>query len=130
LDVEHTVDHPIFHAKSQGGRCSGPAAVRVMVQVRGDDLRQQDGRWWAGNFFYGLNERRGEMRLVIPLAPEHWSNVLGHSAVTRISQFRSAVERVGNVGLTFGGCSHFGHGVWVSGGEARMFIRDFSIQTR
>src|ERR1043165_214294 len=90
-----------------------PAAFGIMLEVRNDDLRQEDGRWWArlqrpplGNATYDFD---------VPITDlTQWSNVQGHVAMDRPDQFNAAMANIGAVGLTFGACS-FGHGVTGSG---------------
>ncbi len=103
-----------------------PAAFGIMLEVRNDDMRAEDGRWWAR-----LNR--------VPLAPGNyvmdvsltdlgqWSNVQGHIATDRPAQFKAAVANLGAVGLTFGACA-FGHGVSVTGGSAKMTVTEFTVQ--
>ncbi len=103
-----------------------PAAFGIMLEVRGDDMRAEDGRWWARLARPALSA--GNYVMDGPLTDlSQWSNVQGHIATDRPAQFKAAVANLGAVGLTFGACA-FGHGASVTGGSAKMTVTEFSVQ--
>jgi hypothetical protein len=93
--------------------CLTPASVRVMLQRPNDDMVDANGRWWA---VVGLRLQPGGFALTTPLTPESWSNVYGHRGDEQPEAFMNTLERVGNIGLTFGGGCFYGHGVHLSSG--------------
>jgi len=119
IKIEGTA--PTFTA-SDG--CS-PAAMHIMLEVRGDDIRQEDGRWWAR--LNGPPLGVGDYTIDVSVTDlSQWSNVQGHVATDRPAQFRGAMANLGAVGITFGACS-FGHGVTATG-SPRMTVTEFSVQ--
>jgi hypothetical protein len=121
--VEAVSGSPMFVA-SDGG---SPATFGVILEVRGDDMVSEDGRWWA-RVNRGALWAPGNYTFDVPLTDlSRWSNVQGRIASDRPAQFRDAIANLGAVGLTFGAIS-FGHGVSVSGGTAKMTVTEFSVQ--
>jgi hypothetical protein len=106
--------------------CYNPASVTVMVEVRGDNQEDENGRWWAGSSV--LVDSSELVTVVIPTRPELWTNVMGRSGGTRAQQFESALGRVGTVGMTFGGCSSYGHGVRLSTRKSRFTLVNYSVK--
>jgi len=105
--------------------CFGsPAKARIMVERQGDDLRSSSGRWWAD---IPITLEVGEMTVIAPIKPEHWSNVNGVFGTEDLVGFTDAMEHSGFIGLTYGGGCFFGHGAWLSSGTARMIIKSFSL---
>ncbi len=103
-----------------------PAAMRIMLEVRGDDLRQEDGRWWARLDGPPL-QAPADYDLDVSIADlTQWSNVQGHVASDRENQFKGAMANLGAVGITFGGC-FFGHGASPQNGTVRLTITEFTV---
>jgi hypothetical protein len=110
-----------------------PAHARFFLQRRGDDMTGRGAmryyRWWANPQAFKLEP--GALTLTVPLSPAEWSSVFGEKgdtspAATRA--FEAALADLANVGLTFGGGLFFGHGVRVSAGAARFYLRSFAVR--
>ena len=124
VDVVNGV--PTFLAHNDAGGYCTPAYVRIMLQKRNDDMRQADGRFWT-SVAYQLAP--GSSTMDIPLTDKSlWSNVYGQYATTRPSGFARLLADLGNVGVTFGGCGNYGHGVKTKDGTARLTVTEFIVQ--
>lgn len=103
-----------------------PATCRLMIEQRGDDLTDPNGRWWANASIYNLGSQDNQIiSFDIPLTPEIWSNVDGQ---TNAQAFASALSNIGWVGITFGGQYFAGHGVAISGGSAKFVLISYSVE--
>jgi len=58
---------------------------------------------------------------------DKWSSVLGKNASEAPDEFKKAINRIGRVGITFGGCGHFGHGASATH-PAKMSILKFTVE--
>jgi hypothetical protein len=123
IKLEALSGSPVFKA-SDGG---SPAACRIMLEVRNDDMRHEDGRWWARLNGPALSAPGNYVMDVSIADLDQWSNVRGQVASTRANQFRAAMGKLGAVGITCGANS-FGHGVSVEGGAVRVTITEVSVQ--
>jgi hypothetical protein len=123
VQVEAVSGAPTFSATDG---CA-PATFGIMLEVRNDDMRSEDGRWWSR---LGRPALTATMQYVLDIETtdlSQWSNVQGHIATDRPAQFNAAIANLGAVGLTFGACA-FGHGVSVNGGSAKMTVTEFTVQ--
>jgi hypothetical protein len=101
-----------------------PAQVRLYFQS-GDNDGQ---RWWSNPISVVLIN--GSFTMVVPLTPDQWSGLNGEMAnenSTTIANFKSAMSKTNEIGMTFGSCQ-FGHGVDVSGGPASFYLTSYVIQ--
>jgi hypothetical protein len=127
-----TTGKPIFHYKLKSDNtCSMPAHVRLFLERRGDDLSEEKEywRWWSDPVAFQL--AGGSAELMAALTPDQWISVLGKRGNLNPSSkdgFRQAINQVDNVGFTFGGGCFFGHGVNVTGGTARFYVTEYSVE--
>jgi hypothetical protein len=101
------------------------ARVRLFLQQRGDTLTAQEPykRWWSLPY---VELRKGEFTLTVSLSPDQWSSVLGQRGAEVPNEFDAAIPNLENVGFTFGG-TFAGHGVYVTGGNARFILKQYSV---
>jgi len=101
-----TTGAPIFqYALNRNNTCSNPAAVRLFIQRHGDTLKadHEFHRWWSKA---AAKLTGGTVTLTVPLTPDQWLSVLGKAGdlnKTASAAFRGALQKVGNIGMTFGG---------------------------
>jgi hypothetical protein len=102
-----------------------PATIHVFIEQRNDDLVDPNGRWWAYASLYNLGSQDNTtITLVVPLAPDQWSNVYGKSDP---NAFYAALGNVGWIGVTCGGQYLWGHGVALTTGSAKYTLVDLKI---
>ena len=101
------------------------ARVRLFLQQRGDTLtaREPYKRWWSTAY---VELKEGDFTLSVPVSPDQWSSVFGRRGDEVPHEFSSAISKLGNVGFTFGG-TFAGHGVYVTGGNARFILKQYSV---
>jgi hypothetical protein len=100
-----------------------PATVHIFFEQQNDDLRDPNGRWWAGASGYNLGSQDNRtITLIVPLTPDHWSNVYGKNDP---NAFYAALNNVGWIGLTCGGQYFWGHGVALDNSKAKFILIDF-----
>jgi hypothetical protein len=101
------------------------ARVRLFLQQRGDTLTAQEPykRWWSLPY---VELREGEFALTVSLSPDQWTSVFGQRGAVVPNEFNAAIAKLANVGFTFGG-TFAGHGVFVTGGNARFILKEFSV---
>lgn len=118
-----TGSEPVFTAPPD----DVPAGVRFYFQRRGDDMsgagEMEFYRWWS-NPVCGILQL-GVQALTVPLKPPHWSSVLGKSGTVAPDKFRQALRNAAVVGMTFGG-HFFGHGVWLTSGNALFRLKSWT----
>jgi len=102
-----------------------PATIHLFFEQQGDDLSNLDGRWWANASRYNLGSQDGQtLTIAVPLTPDQWTNVYGHSDP---NAFYAALANVGWIGFTCGGQYFWGHGVALGGGSAKFILIDFRV---
>jgi hypothetical protein len=101
------------------------ARVRLFLQQQGDTLTAQEPykRWWSVPY---AELREGEYTLTVAVSPDQWTSVFGQGGAEVPNEFNAAISKLGNVGFTFGG-TFAGHGVFVTGGNARFVLKEFSV---
>jgi hypothetical protein len=107
--------------------CDTPANVRPYFE-RMNDNGGEFYRWWANPISYVLAP--GSVTLNVPLTPDQWSSVngkFGNYDTESLAGFQTALQNIGQVGMTFGGGCFFGHGVNVSGGTARFVLTGYGF---
>jgi hypothetical protein len=102
--------------------CSSPATVRAFLQRGDDDLYAANGRFWSNPMATILSP--GNFTMAIKLHPNQWTNVEGQHDR---AGFEALLDKIGNVGITFGGGCFFGHGVNVEGGSAQFIMSSFAM---
>jgi hypothetical protein len=108
--------------------CSSPGVpptARVMFQRNGDDLIDENGRWWG--YMDAIPLKVGMQTIVIPVTPSRWTNVYGKNGLVNEQGFATAVANPGRIGLTFGGGCSFGHGAWLARGTSRFTLMTFKV---
>ena len=101
-----------------------PATVHLFFEQQ-NDSGDANGRWWADFSNYDLGSKDNTtITLVIPLAPDQWSNVYGKQDATA---FYAALANIGWIGVTCGGQYFWGHGVVMSTGTAKYILVDLSV---
>jgi hypothetical protein len=113
--------------------CVSPAHVRFLLQQKGDDLSGKNGkqyfRWWSNRVAYQLAP--GSSKLKTSLTDlNQWTSVFGEKAnasTAAAAGFKGAIANLGDVGFSFGGGCFYGHGVHVSGGNARFAVTSFTL---
>jgi hypothetical protein len=101
------------------------ARLRLFLQQRGDTLTAQEPykRWWSLPY---VELGEGEFTLSVPLSPDQWTSVFGQRGAEVPNEFNATIPNLENVGFTFGG-TFAGHGVFVTGGNARFVLKKFSV---
>ena len=59
-----------------------------------------------------------------------WTSVFGEKAnasAAAADGFKQAIANLGNVGFSFGGGCFYGHGVHVTGGNAKFAVINFTL---
>lgn len=123
-----TGDNPVFDFHTAPNNTgSTPATVRFLIERRNDAaLNQPAYRWWSNPLSVPL-ALGGPTTLLVPLTPEEWSDMDGQFGTAELAGFEDALENVGNIGMTFGGGSFFGHGVYLTAGSADFNLTAFEI---
>jgi len=107
-----------------------PANVRFYLQKGLILSNFANTRWWSNPVSMDLVLAKETVTIEVILTPAAWSNIngqMGDTNETTINGFNTAVAKAGKIGITFGGGSFFGHGVWVSQGSAEFVLTDYSI---
>jgi hypothetical protein len=130
-----TAGTPVFvYNLEPDNTCIYPAHVRFLLQEKGDDLSGANGkqyfRWWSTSIAYQLAP--GEVDLSASLSDlDQWISVFGEKAnasEAATAGFKQAMANLGNVGFAFGGGCFYGHGVRVSGGDARFAVTKYAVK--
>jgi hypothetical protein len=61
----------------------------------------------------------------VPLTADKWVDVLNHSNAV---DFDLTLKELGWVGITFGGCNFFGHGMNMYSGSSTITVLDYHIE--
>jgi len=104
-----------------------PATMHLFLWRRGDDLScngvMASYRFWAPS---GVTLKLGDdQTLSSVLDPSVWTNCYGQH---NTSGFVEALENAMGIGFTFGGQKFFGHGVYLSGGNATFKVNNFTVR--
>jgi hypothetical protein len=124
---------PAFQWKTEeGNNGTAPAGVRAIVWSYNAAIPMEFQRWWSNPGVIRLiDAAQGLVTLTIPITPDQWSSVYGKRGnldASTLAGFNAALSRPYFVGLTFGGGSFFGHGVYLSGGDAEFQLLEFSFR--
>jgi hypothetical protein len=102
-----------------------PATVHLFFEQQNDDLRNPNGRWWAGASGYNLGSQdNSTITFIIPLTPDQWSNVQGQQDS---AAFYAALQNIGWIGVTCGGQYFWGHGVALTVGSAKYVLVNLGV---
>ena len=106
----------------------GPATLSLYLQRRGDDWRARGRtrfyRWYSpANRVVQLRPGSNTLRIGFD---ENWISVLGSDHDRSPEEFLEALENAGRIGMTFGGDSGRGHGVYATG-PARFIVKRFTV---
>lgn len=103
----------------------GPAWITPIVQRAGDDFTANGDmtyyRWWANKFINDV--KPGRVTLTVPLDPQYWRHTMGD---TGDDQFHALLADKGRWGVTFGGPTGLGHGVYCTG-PARFILYKIEV---
>lgn len=122
-----TGNNPVFdfHTASDNTGLT-PATVRLLIETRGDGLLiNPEGRWWSNPISFPL--ALGAFSITVALTPDQWSDVDGQFGTADPAGFASSLKDCGPLGMTFGGGSFFGHGVYLTAGSANFNLTAFEI---
>lgn len=118
--------------------CTPVAEFHVFMEVPGDDLSTELGRWWykpgfritnLSNDSYDADPWVADGQIhtaTIPLDYSLWTSVTGKGSASDFAAFLNG--GIGWVGMTFGGSDFFGHGVAVQSGSVRFIMIDYEVQ--
>lgn len=116
--------------------CTPVAEFHVLIQVQGDD-GSECGRWWFkpgfrltnladDSFDQAVFVGDGQPHTVtIPLKSDQWTSVTGRGSP---ADFESALQKIGYVGVTFGGSDFFGHGAAVQQGTVQFQMINYQVR--
>jgi hypothetical protein len=130
VSIQITTSGPVmFNFMTEpSNTCATAASVRPFFWAHGNSQDEFD-RWWSNPM--ALTLAAGSKTFRVPLTSENWSSVFGkfgNASAAAQAGFKSALENVSRLGLTFGGGCFFGHGVNVRGGSARFALLAYRIE--
>lgn len=103
---------PIFDFKTEESNTgTTPSNFRFLLWKNNKDSGELS-RWWSNPSCVFLAP--GEFILEVDLTPDKWSSVygkFGNLDSTTLAGFNACKQGIGDIGVTFGGGSAFGHGV-------------------
>lgn len=136
LTINYSVDgsNPIWvqaPSSQPGGTDLNPPTIHLFIWRRADDLAcdQQTAPGQGGFADYRLFAGRtplvlGDNQTIsIPLDNLHWTGCYGKPPLN----IQDELNNLLGVGVTFGGQSFAGHGVYLSGGSAKFKINSFGV---
>ena len=105
-----------------------PATFHLFFERLGDDLSAKDEyyRWWAlgGGYILGSHDNT-VVTIEAPLTSDQWIDVLGRR---NDAEFNAALNKIGWVGISFGGTYYWGHGVNMLSGKATFELLDYRVE--
>jgi hypothetical protein len=121
---------PVFH-HTEDPNVGLPPNFRLIIgcyqtNPLGGPGSDQDGRWWSNPDHVELAP--GVYQLDVPMDPARWSNINGQFGNTRVGLFDLYTSHSSGIGVTNGGGSSFGHGVYTTDGTAQMVITGLAVQ--
>lgn len=127
ISIITTSGQPAFHWDlTQPANCNTPPSVVLLLWSDKLSMKGEFDRWWA--FADAKQLAPGEITISAPLDPSRWLSVFGVTGDQNPSAFAATVDNIGGVGMTFGGGCYLGHGVYVTGGTAKVAIRSLRIE--
>ena len=127
-----TTGTPIFQLRQGSEPCPNPPAARPWLAVtEWENTTLPDtewNRWWSRDWYIALGP--GTVSIDAPLDPAGWVNVNGQpgtSTPEATAHFWRVVNQGGRLGLVFGGGCSYGHGIYVTGGEAVFTILRYDV---
>lgn len=133
--VEATQDAVFNYKLNPNNTGSQPPSAHLYFQRVGDTVTGQGDyeyyRWWAVEPFLELKPGSTTADLSVLLTPDKWISVYGKRGDTNETTqafFKAAVSNMGSMGLTFGGGSFYGHGLNLTAGAAKFYLKNYRIQ--
>lgn len=120
-----------------------PATFHLYFERQGDDGTKDNSRWWP---VCGITlapysspstfsecaktvDSNGNTTVTVPLVFSQWNCVQNTpSDPCTTAGFQDALANVGWVGLTFGGQFFDGHGVYLTNGQSRFTLINYTVQ--
>ena len=121
-EIQCSEPPPLFDCMENGGI---PPSFRILLWRKGRDTGDINARWWSNPQCVML--KPGVFSLIVSLAPENWTNVYNHLAENSLEKFNECLQNTGDIGLSFGGGSSFGHGIRLQGGTAKFVCSRFTL---
>lgn len=114
----------------QAADCNLPSKVNTgevgIMLRRSTDATKEYHRFWST---HRVNLEPGQYVLTANTGDlTKWISVWGKNASTTPDKFKSLLNNMRDIAITFGGCGNYGHGVKVKNGNARFTILNVSIQ--
>ena len=102
--------------------------VRLFLQRVNDRLTGNEPykRWWSVALVNLVSP--GEYTLSVKIEPRAWLSVWGATGDTVPAEFAECMANLANVGFTFGGGNHAGHGVYVANRSVRFVLKQYSVR--
>lgn len=123
--IETLAGTPDFQATECSGSSVNTGTVGIMLR-RSTNLTRDYDRFWSTA---RVNLDPGTYVLTARTADvAAWVSVYGKTAQQKPEKFKELLNNIRDIALTFGGCSHYGHGVKVFGGNARFQILSVGVQ--
>lgn len=122
---------PTFDFKTEASNTgTTPANFRFLLWRKGRSTSNEFDRWWSNADCVYLAP--GVFSLEAPLTPDKWSSALGKMGNldgASLAGFNAAKQYIGDIGITFGGGSFFGHGVRLvpNTGTANFVCTEFTL---
>ena len=127
VTLMYTIDgsNPVWHVSDPTD--VPPATMHLFLWRSGDDLScngvMASYRFWAPA---GVTLELGDSQtLTSVLDPSVWTNCYGQHDT---SGFVEALENAMGIGFTLGGQKFFGHGVYLSGGNATFKVNSYTVR--
>lgn len=129
VSITYTIENLSGAPDWQSTECTGSAVntgtVGIMLR-RSTDATKEYHRFWST---IRVNLEPGTYTILAPVNDlAKWISVYGKQASATPSKFSDLLNNIRDIALTFGGCSHYGHGVKVKGGNARLTIISATVQ--
>lgn len=122
LEYEITGTDPIFEYKTNpDNTCDGAATVELLIFKSPGNLNDPNARWFSHPSRQTLT--LGKNTYTVPLTADQWIPIYPPGVP---EMFQAALGNVKTAGFVYGGGCFAGHGVGLSKGSARFWVRRFS----
>jgi hypothetical protein len=124
IEVISTGNPTFVSGDPKSTACPTPAAATLYFQRVGDrgTAKYKFYRWFASERY---EIKPGIGTYSVPLTVDRWGSVFAEQDA---GQFAAALASPMAIGATFGKGCFAGHGIYVTGGAVRMYIRSFTVQ--
>lgn len=130
LTIKFRIDvlsgNPDFQSTECTGDPTGTGKVSLFIRKNLNNTEKFNRAWAVGALRPKLTT--GETTLSLPLNGQGWKFVYSETPQTNPAEWASLLANCTDIGMTFGGCGHAGHGAFVKGGSARMTIISVTVQ--